>query len=184
MGNGCFCKNSNYIKDINLDSSCPMQPIVNTKSEQIIIKDEEENEKKKFNTLINYFNQSEKEIFNLNKAKKKEKEKKLQDNKKSSKNFNTVIDYKQYELMMERLLAQKNTKRYGPKRRETIRRGENINNLVKEILKENKEDIKKIEKETSNINHSIIIKNTKNKIGRFSVMYSRSGELINKINNK
>ena len=57
MGNGCFCKNSNYIKDINLDSSCPMQPIVNTKSEQIIIKDEEENEKKKFNTLINYLKQ-------------------------------------------------------------------------------------------------------------------------------
>ena len=34
MGNGCFCKTSDYIKDINLVSSS-QQPIVNTKSEQV-----------------------------------------------------------------------------------------------------------------------------------------------------
>ena len=46
MGNACFCKNSNFIKDINLESS-PLQPIVNTKSGQFIPKDEDDIEKKK-----------------------------------------------------------------------------------------------------------------------------------------
>ena len=181
MGNGCFCKNSNYIKDINLESS-PMQPIINTKSEQMNPKDEEETEKKKLHTLIHYFNQSEKEL--MTKIKKKEKIKINSIKKLSAKKFDTIVNNDKYELMMERLLAQKNIKRCGPKRRKTIRKGEEINNIVKEILKENKDNIKKIEKEKINKNGSIIIKDKQEIKGRLSFMYDRNKELIKFMNKK
>ena len=178
MGNACFCKNSNFIKDINLESS-PLQPIVNTKSGQFIPKDEEDIEKKKINTLINYFNESEKEI--LNNLKKKEKSKKLTNKRKSSKKFDTLVDSNRYEIMLERLLAQKNIKRCGPKRRETIRNGDKTKIMVEEILKHNKDNIIKINKEElMNKKHSLIIKK-KNFKGRLSVNVDQIGLIKNGI---
>lgn len=166
MGNACFCKNSNFIKDINLESS-PLQPIVNTKSEPFIAKDDEDIEKKRINKLINYFNESEKEI--LNNLKKKEKSKKMMSKRKSSKKFDTLVDSTRYEVMLERLLAQKNIKRCGPKRRETIRNGDNTKKLVEEILKHNKDNIIKINKEElMTKKYSLIIKKRDFK-GRLSV---------------
>jgi len=172
MGNACFCKNSNFIKDINLESS-PLQPIVNTKSGPIVPKDDDDIEKKKINKLINYFNESEKEI--LNNLKKKEKSKKLLNKRKSSKKFDTLVDSNRYEIMLERLLAQKNIQRCGPKRRETIRNGDNTKKMVEEILKHNKDNIIKINKEElANKKHSLIIKK-KNFKGRLSVNIGING---------
>ena len=176
MGNACFCKNSNFIKDINLESS-PLQPIINTKSEQFIQKDDESIEKKRINKLINYFNESEKEI--LKNLKKKEKSKKTK--RKSSKKFDTLVDNNRYEIMLERLLTQKNIKRYGPKRRETIRKGDNIKIIVEEILKNNKDTILKKEKdELINNKHSLII-NKKNFKARFSFNFDQNGIIKNGI---
>ena len=176
MGNACFCKNSNFIKDINLESS-PLQPIVNTKSGPIVPKDDDDIEKKKINKLINYFNESEKEI--LNNLKKKEKSKKLLNKRKSSKKFDTLVDSNRYEIMLERLLAQKNIQRCGPKRRETIRNGDNTKKMVEEILKHNKDNIIKINKEElANKKHSLIIKK-KNFKGRLSVNIGINGIKMN-----
>lgn len=178
MGNACFCKNSNFIKDINLESS-PLQPIVNTKSELFIPKDEEDIEKKRINKLINYFNESEKEI--LNNLKKKEKSKKLINKRKSSKKFETLVDSNRYEIMLERLLAQKNIKRCGPKRRETIRNDDNIKIMVEEILKHNKDNVIKIKKEELvNKKHSLII-NKNNLKGRLSFNFGKNGIIKNGI---
>ena len=56
MGNGCFCKTTNYVRDINLDSVA-QKPIVNTKNNDQI-------NDKKINKLMNYFNECEKEMVN------------------------------------------------------------------------------------------------------------------------
>ena len=176
MGNACFCKNTNFIKDINLESS-PIQPIINTKSGPFNPKDEDYIENKRINKLINYFNESEKEILtNL-----KKKSKNLIKQRKSSKKFDTLIDSNRYEIMLERLLAQKNIKRCGPKRRETIRNGDNTKIMVEEILKHNKDNIIKINKEElMNKKYSLII-NKKNIKGRLSVNIPGNGIIKNGI---
>ena len=167
MGIGCFCKNSNYIGDINLDSP-PKKKIINRQTGNIISKEEEEVEKdeNKINKLLFYFNESEKEI--LGNLKKKEKQKKNLENKKLIQKFDTLIkkNNEQYGIIIERLLIQKNFKICGPKRRQTIINGEKIKIMVDEILKENKDDIKNNKKLKEN---SVIIKNSVNKKGRFSV---------------
>ena len=101
--------------------------------------------------------------------------------RKSSKKFDTLVDSNRYEIMLERLLAQKNIKRCGPKRRETIRNGENTKIMVEEILKHNKDTIIKIKKEElTNKKHSLII-NPKNIKGRLSVNIARNGIISNGI---
>ena len=182
MGNGCFCKTSDYIKDINLVSSS-QQPIINTKSEQIINKDEEGSDKvgKNLNNLINYFHESEKEI--LKNLKKKEKPKKYL-NKRKSTRYDIITENKKYETIIERLLAQKNIKRNGPKRRETIRKDGDIQVIVNEILKDNKDNIinNKNKKEALNKNDSLLIKKTKDIKGRLSVTVTRNNESANGLN--
>jgi len=95
----------------------------------------------------------------------------------SQKNFDFLKDNKQYEDMLKRLLEQKTIKRFGPKRRETIRK-EEIKNMVDEILQENKDFIEnsKIKKtENSDVQSSIIIKNISLKNNRFSIVFDRNG---------
>lgn len=181
MGHACFCNNSPFIQDVNLDNF-PHLPIVNTKTDQMQNKDSSEIDKSesKLYSLIKYFNEGEKEIFN---TKKKEKSRKnIKVKKVSQKNFDFVKDNKHYEDMLKRLLEQKTIKRFGPKRRETIRK-EEIKNMVDDILQENKEFIEnsKIKKtENSDAQSSIIIKNISRKNNnRFSIVIDRNGILAN-----
>jgi hypothetical protein len=174
MGNACFCNNSPFIQDVNLDNF-PHLPIVNTKTDQMQNKDSYEIEKSepKLYNLIKYFNEGEKEIFNI---KKKEKSKKKM-KKISQKNFDFLKDNKKYEGMLKRLLEQKKIKRFGPKRRNTIR-NEEIKNLIDEVLQENKDLIEssKVKKnENSDLQSSIIIKNISHKNNRFSIAFDRNG---------
>ena len=84
MGNTCFCSNSNYMQDIKLDLF--QKPIVNTKTDQIGQKDSDDTSNK-INNILNYFNQTEKEIvINLM---KKEKSKKYATKKKQNKKYDT-----------------------------------------------------------------------------------------------
>ena len=176
MGNACFCNNSPFIQDVNLDNF-PHLPIVNTKTDQMQNKDSYEIDKseRKLNSIIKYFNEGEKEIYNI---KKKEKSKKHSKMKKiSQKNFDFLKDNKQYELILRRLLEQKTIKRFGPKRRDTIR-NEEIKNMVVEVLQENKDFIEnnKIKRsEFSDGQNSIIIKNISRKNNRFSIVFDRNG---------
>ena len=180
MGNTCFCSNSKYTQDIKLDSF--QQPIVNTKTDQNGQKDSDDTSNK-INNILNYFNQTEKEIvINLM---KKEKSKKYAIKKKQNKRSDTLIEGSKYEEMLKRLLDQKKIKRFGPKRRETVRKEDRIKALVNEILQENKDDIKsKIntsKKETSDTQSSIIIKKNKGFQTRFSFNIDRNVILRNNI---
>ena len=182
MGNTCFCSNSKYMQDIKLDSF--QQPIVNTKTktEQNGQKDSVDTSNK-INNILNYFNQTEKEIvINLM---KKEKSKKYVTKKKQNKKSDTLIEGSKYEEMLKRLLDQKKIKRFGPKRRETVRKEDRIKTLVNEILQENKEDIKsKIyssKKETSDTQSSIIIKKNIGFQSRLSFNIDRNAMLRNNI---
>ena len=176
MGNACFCNNSPFIKDVNLDNF-PHLPIVNTKTDQMLNKDSYDLDKTepKLYSLIKYINEGEKEILNRKKKEKLKKNSKVI--KISQKNFDFLKDNKQYEDMLKRLLEQKTIKRFGPKRRETIRK-EEIKNMVDEILQENKDFIEnsKINKtENSDVQISIIIKNISLKNNRFSIVFDRNG---------
>ena len=177
MGNGCFCKNVNCINDINLDSF-PKKPIINRQTENNITKDEEEIDKNgnKLSTVLKYFSESEKEI--INNLKKTEKARKIVWNKKVSQNFDTLIknNNPHYEIMLQRLLAQKKFKICGPKRRETIINGEKIKIMVNEILKENKDNIKMNQVTKKN---SIVIKNNINRKGRNSISLIGNGIMAN-----
>ena len=83
--------------------------------------------------IISYFNEVEKEIL-TDIYKQQDKDKKYTRNK----------DNARYELMLQRLLEQQNIKKVGPKRRETIRNKKNeIKEMVKQILQENKNEILK-----------------------------------------
>ncbi len=171
MGNGCFCKVGIYKKDINLDSE-PLKPITNTKSEHI--------EENKLNMLINYFNEKER----VNEMRKSEMSKNLK--KRSKKNFNTIINNKHYEIMLKRLSDQKIVKRLGPKRRQTIRKEDDISNvkdIVKEILQENKDNIHNIinqQNQNSDTKSSLIIKNNAFK-NTISLFFDRNGIMKNLI---
>ena len=173
MGNGCFCKNINCVNDINLDSFSK-KPIINRQTENIITKDEEEVDKNgnKLNSVLKYFNESEKEI--LSNLKKAEKARKLYLNKKDIQKFDTLIknNNDHYVIMLERLLAQKSFKICGPKRRETIINGEKIKIMVNEILKENKDNIRNYKMTKNN---SLVIKNNINKKNRNSITLIRNG---------
>ena len=131
MGNSCFGGNIHFIKDVKLDV-CFQKQYINNKSDQILSKDEDKintNEKNKeqnknksknkMNELLNYFNESEKEI--LNSFKKKDKAKKLAIKKRRDQTMD-IVDNNKYELMLKRLLEQQNIKKNGPKRRQTIRK--------------------------------------------------------------
>ena len=142
MGNGFLFNN------FKINECCPNKNSVTdlAKTDQVLTRDisqgEAEKEKEsniktiKQNSLhgiISYFNEVEKEIL-TDIYKQQDKDKKYTRNK----------DNTRYELMLQRLLEQQNIKKVGPKRRETIRNKKNkINEMVKQILQENKNEILK-----------------------------------------
>ena len=142
MGNGFLFNN------FKINECCPNKNSVTdlAKTDQVLTRDisqgEAEKEKEsniktiKQNSLhgiISYFNEVEKEIL-TDIYKQQDKDKKYTRNK----------DNARYELMLQRLLEQQNIKKVGPKRRETIRnKKNNIKEMVKQILQENKNEILK-----------------------------------------
>jgi hypothetical protein len=184
MGNACFCSKNHLIRDIKVDI-CLDRESFNLATEQVLINEDNMEEKhgKGILELKKYFDENEKEI--LNNLNKKEKAKKR--NKKRQSIIGIINDNK-YELMLKRLLEQKNKKRNGPKRRETNRKEDNIKVLVNEVLmeKNNKVINNKNSKLKNNVeinrNSSLIIKDKNNKNIRLSVTTDKN-ELANNLNN-
>ena len=164
MGNSCFASTKNCIQshfDICVDNN-----ISNINVEESI--NEEKISNNKINKLKNYFSIVEKEISDdLDKRNIKISAKK----KRNSGFINLLlIDKSKYENMLNKLLEQQNIERKGPKRRETIRTGNKINDLVKEVMSEKKtnNNIKLKPKRR----YSLIIKNKdKTKIRQSSTLY-------------
>ena len=191
MGNAFLCSRANCcLKDIKINI-CSDKRNINNKAEQILNKDEELSNKNNIKPIIElkkYFDKKEKE--NYNNSSLKDRDKKLQKKKRQSM-FNCFVDNTKYELMLKRLLEQKNEKRNGPKRRETIRKEDDkVKTLIKEVLVENKNEIKKTinsnENNTLSANSTLIIKNKNNqKKMRLSVTLDRENDLsnVNNINN-
>ena len=188
MGNSCSCENIHFIKDVKLNVCLEKMEIV-PKSDQVLYNDgnkdnkviinlnEKENiSQKKMNEILNYFNEGEKEI--INNIKKKNKLKKIQNKKKTNDIIDNNKDDNKYELILKRLLEQQNIKKIGPKRRETIRKeGDNIKDIVTELLKENKNIA--LNKKNSIESNSLLIKTQFNKKGRFSVTVDKKSLMDN-----
>ena len=164
MGNSCFASTKNCIQkhcDICVDNN-----ISNINVEESI--NEEKISNNKINKLKNYFSRVEKEISdNLDKRNIKISAKK----KRNSGFINLLlIDKSKYENMLNKLLEQQNIERKGPKRRETIRTGNKINDLVKEVMNEKKSNEKN--KLKPKRRYSLIIKNKdKPKIRQSSTLH-------------
>ena len=172
MGNSCFCSANNYFKDIKINICLDKQSI-NSKAEHILYKDKNINIKgeKGILELKKYFDENEQEI--LNNLYKKEKVKK---NFKKRDSMVGALPDNKYELMLKRLLEQKNIKRIGPKRRETIRKENNIKSMVNDILIENRNEIKNAKGNNADFNRknsTLIIKN--NSPVRFSITIDKGG---------
>ena len=181
MGNSCFCSANNYFKDIKINI-CLDKQSTNSKTEHILTKEKNINIKgeNEIMKLKKYFDENEQEI--LNNLYKKEKVKKFF--KKRDSMVGALPDNK-YELMLKRLLDQKNIKRIGPKRRETIRNEDNIKSIVNDILIENRNEIKNAKDNNPDFNRknsTLIIKNKNNSQMRFSITIDKGG-LSNNINN-
>ena len=131
MGNACFCSKNHLIRDIKVDI-CLDRESFNLATEQVLINEDNMEEKhgKGILELKKYFDENEKEI--LNNLNKREKAKKIFRNKKGESRIGMMND--NYELMLKRLLEQKNIIRNGPKRRETIRQEDRIKILVVSVL--------------------------------------------------
>lgn len=173
MGNGCFYGNINHIPDVNLDKDKTKD-----KENQTPPKDKEkmnnplntegkENKKSKMSQIIGYFNEGEAEFTKeYNKLREKNKNK-------IKKNNN-----EKYELILQRLLEQKNIKIIGPKRRETIRKeGDKIQNMVQELLQENKDAI--LKGNINETNGTLIIKQPLQKKGRASMTIDKNPLPVN-----
>ena len=188
MGNSCSCENIHFIKDVKLNVCLEKMEIV-PKSDQVLYNDGNKiiinlNEKKnkdsltqkKMNEILSYFNEGEKEI--INNIRKKNKVKKAQNKKKTNDLIDNNRDDNKYELILKRLLEQQNIKKIGPKRRETIRKeGDNIKDIVTELLKENKNIA--LNKKNSIESNSLLIKTQFNKKGRFSVTVDKKSLMDN-----
>ena len=164
MGNSCFASTKNCIQS-HFDI-CVNNNISNINVEESINAEKISNNK--IDKLKNYFSRVEKEISgDLDKRNIKISAKK----KRNSGFINLLlIDKSKYENMLNKLLEQQNIERKGPKRRETIRTGNKINDLVKEVMSEKKtnNNIKLKPKRR----YSLIIKNKdKTKIRQSSTLY-------------
>ena len=183
MGNYCFCNEKNYFKDIKINI-CLDKQSTNSKTEHILTKEKNINIKgeNEIMKLKKYFDENEQEI--LNNLNKKEKVKK---NFKKRDSMVGALPDNKYELMLKRLLDQKNIKRIGPKRRETIRKENNIKSMVNDILIENRNEIKNAKGNNADFNRknsTLIIKN--NSQVRFSITIDKGGlsKNISKVNKK
>ena len=185
MGNSCYCNTGhNYIKDLNVNI-CKEEGSKNEITENNINGEEKENVKDKnvqrIIQLKKYFELHDQEIINFLNG----KEKKIKNNLIKTRESIYNPDDNNYELILKRLLEQKKIKRKGPKRRETIRKSENIQLLVNEVINENGKEIQnnnQLNKSMhTNTSETIIIKNKNDKM-RFSITINKDS--INFINNK
>ena len=174
MGNFCICAKTELCSEVR----------VFTKKEEIIRDDSQRESAIKRNlskiqndnqhtTNENSIMAEIKQYFNIDMkqfqvpAKKKEKDKKIKkmmSNKKAKKlkMAHTVIN-NQYELMLKRLLEQKKIERKGPKRRETIRKENNIKIIINDVIEDfkNKKSNKKLQTDdtvNSKNQNSLLIK--------------------------
>ena len=154
MGNSCFNNTCNCI--IKHFDICIDNKRSNIKVQESDI--EEDHSNTQINRLKNYFMKNEKEISEHF----YQKNFKVSGKKRRNSGFINLIliDKNKYEEMFKKILEQKNSERKGPKRRETIRKGDEIKELVKEIINENNNNEKnKFKREASKKRSSIIIKN-------------------------
>ena len=175
MGSACIYGNTNNNKEVNLD-----EDITKDKENHTLPKDKinmhkplntesKENTKSRMSLIIGYFNEGNAELVNeYNKLKEKNKNKIKKSNN------------EKYELILRRLLEQKNIKIIGPKRRETIRKGGNqIQNMVQQILQENKNAV--LNGNVNEISGTLIIKHPLQKKGRASMTIDKNPLLINSL---
>ena len=166
MGNGCIClQNICYrYQDIKIDSL----------SEEQIQNDKEQLEVTNLFHIVKYFNENEKEIN----TKIDEKILKRLLSHKKAKHFKSYTKKgdSAYELMLKRILEQKNIERKGPKRRKTLRINNNneILKLIENVIEENK----KIEKDYNENIKEIVIDNTKKE--SLLLNYKDKKKLINR----
>ena len=174
MGNGCFYgSNTTNTKEVNLEESITKDKENKNstdKKNQInkpLNTEGKENKKSKMSQIIDYFNQEEMDMM-----------KEYKEMNKKKKNISKKNNNEKYEIILHRLLEQQKIKMIGPKRRETIRKeGKKIQDLVKEILQENKNDILKGTK--VDINSTLIIKQPLQKNSRASVTIDKNSLMAN-----
>ena len=184
MGNSCFCTNNNYFYNSKINICFETDSMIGI-TEKVLSNGDTNNQKQEIGIpkLKKYFDESDNLI-------EKEKLRKYMFRKKRETILGTTIDIK-YEIMLKRLLDQKNIKRKGPKRRKTIRNGENeIIKIVNEVILENKNENKNNKKEQNKfLNATLIIKNKNNskKKQSTSIIITKNEQkdrLINNINNR
>jgi hypothetical protein len=163
---------------------CFKEPPVEKDKEQIIIDLDNQNNNNNLGTKINdlkiYFNEVENELMHYNNLHKSKKISKKHLSKKKHINALNKLSDNKYELMLKRLLEQKKIKRNGPKRRETIRKGKVIKQLVNEVISGN---IKNKEK-NNNINekeNDLLIKNINDQKYRCSATIDRNDLMVNNL---
>ena len=166
MGNGCTCYRDIFYQEIKIDTFVEIEngPI----------------KKKNLYEIAKYFNDAEKEVNIKNEKKKLKKMLSF----KKLKNLNTLYSTNsKYELMMKRLLEQKNIERKGPKRRETIRYN-NVNfvKMIKEAIEGHKNPHNKI-KSNLKKKESILL-NKKEKMNSISLSKGKHSVIINKFMTK
>ena len=174
MGNGCLCCQSSYKPDVQLDSlgEKNTKPIMNNN----------------ISDLSKYFNEGGKEIKD-NKEKKEKSKRKSNLLAKNLISINTM-DNPKYELMLKRLLEQKEKDRNGPKRRITIRIRENnedFKKLIQEVIQEKgKNNNNQVNKNNQNkkMGSLLLNCNEKNKLAfRSTVILSGAQIITNNIKN-
>ena len=181
MGNGCFCIRNECYPEVKLDSE----------------QDQNSNTKGHNSGLYNiakYFNEGEKELNNKIKEKKNIRRILSHKKAKNMKSFYTTGDSK-YELILKRLLEQKEVERNGPIRRQTIRKNNNkeLLKMIKEVIKDDKSgknvdkhDKKNNEKnnEEINIKESLLL-NMQDKKNALKTPQGKKSLIVNNlINNK
>jgi hypothetical protein len=186
MGNACFCTYNNYFYNSKINICFETDSIIGITEKVLSNGDTNNNQKQKeigINKLKKYFDENDNLI-------EKEKLRKYMFRKKRETILGTTIDIK-YEIMLKRLLEQKNIKRKGPKRRKTIRNNENgIIKIIEEVILENKNENKNKKKEENKfLNTTLIIKNKQNskKKQSTSIIITKNEQkdrLINNINNR
>lgn len=184
MGNSCFCNTYSFIYDSRINICFENDSMIGL-TEKVLSKENANNQKQEIgiSKLKKYFDENDSLI-------EKERLRKYMFKKKRETILGTTIDIK-YEIMLRRLLDQKNIKRKGPKRRKTIRNGENeIKKIVDEVIMENKNENKYNKKEENKLlNATLIIKNKNNSKKKQSTSIiitknEKKDRLISNINNR
>lgn len=173
MGSACIYGSTNNNREVNLDEDKTKEnknqtpPKDKNNKHEPLNTESKENTKSKMSLIIGYFNEGNAEFaIEYNKLKEKNKNKIKKSNN------------EKYELILRRLLEQKNIKIIGPKRRETIRKGGNqIQTMVQELLQENKNEV--LKGNVNEVSGTLIIKHPLKKSGRASMTIDKNPLPIN-----